>query len=136
MRFKYLITAVLLSSAGALGGCAQQVQDVRNAWSVATSASVSGTSVSIAVNAFDALEATALRYISLPLCGTGPAICRTQAATREIDRAIRAGRIPRNQLEAFLVANPGKLGPTGLYNALEAAVATLQGVLAKYNVES
>lgn len=119
-----------------LGGCAGFPANLENAWNTVTSASVPATSVVVSVNTFDALEATATNYLQLPLCKSGgPTVCRSAAATAQIIPAVRAGRVARNNLESFLTANPGKLGPSGLYNALAAAVSTLQGVMAQYGVE-
>lgn len=121
-----------------LSGCAAMQKvgaGIGNAWSVATGASVPASSVVITSNTLDALEATATNYLSLPLCGTAITACRNRAATRPIENAVRAARVARNNLEAFQRANPGQLGASGLYNALQSAVSTLQGVLAQYGVE-
>lgn len=130
--------ALMACAIGALslGGCAGFPQNIENAWNTITSASVPATSVVVSVNTFDALEATATNYLQLPLCKSGgPSVCRTTTATNAVIPAVRAGRVARNNLEQFLAANPGKLGPSGLYNALSSAVSTLQGVLAQYNIE-
>lgn len=115
----------------ALSGCA----DFRNAVSVLEGTAVSPAAVYIASNGFDAAEATATNYLTLPRCAvTSPALCRSPAATKQIIPAVRAGRKARDDLKAFLAANPGQLGPTGLYNALTAATGTLHGVFQIYNI--
>ena len=123
--------AVLLL-AGSLAGCAS----ISNTYDTLTGSAVSPMAVIIAGNAFDGVEATATNYLRLPNCLklTGP-ICRTTTATNAIIPAVRSGRAARNALESFMMANPGKLGPTGLYNALKAATATLQQVFAQYGVK-
>lgn len=127
---KILIAATLAMS---LAGCAT----VDKAWNAATGATVPATSVIVAVNTFDALEATATNYLRLAKCvNGGSVVCRNPTATAAIIPAVRSGRVARTNLEAFLAANPGQLGPSGLYNALQASVSTLQSVLAQYNVKS
>lgn len=126
---KLLIAAAMTL---ALSGCAE----LQNAWNAATGATVSPSIVIVAVNSFDALEATATNYLRLPKCNStnGP-ICRSSAATAQIIPAVRAGRIARNNLEAFLNSHPGALAPQGLYDALSSAVNTLQAVIAQYNIK-
>lgn len=118
-----------LSFAVALSGCAQLKAD----YDAITGATVSPTAVIVAGNSFDAAEATATNYLRLPKCGTFP--CRSAQATKAIIPAIRSGRLARNNLEAFLVANPGALGPAGLYSALRTATDTLQQIFAQYNIK-
>lgn len=114
-----------------LGACAE----LQNAYNVVTGAQVSPAVVSVAVNTFDALEATATNYLRLARCnGANGPICRDPSATKAIVPAIRAGRVARNNLEQFMKDNPGALGPSGLYNALQTASATLQGIYAQYNI--
>ena len=109
----------------ALGGCAQLT--------ALTSSTVSTESVGIAVNGFDALEATATNYLRLRRCtGTNGPVCRDPAATAEIIPAVRAGRVARNNIEQFLKDHPGQLGTTGLYDALTAASSTLGAIITKY----
>lgn len=112
-------------------GCA----NFQNAYDLFTGASVSPASVYVARNAFDVAEATATNYLQLQKCvAAGPAICRSPAATRQIIPAVRAGRKARDDLKTFAAANPGVLGPTGLYNALVAATNTLQAIYLQYGV--
>ena len=127
---KRIIGIALL--AFSISGCAQ----VSNVYDQLTGSVVSPTAVIIAANAFDGVEATATNYLRLPNClKLTTAICRTTTATNAIIPAIRSGRAARNALEQFMVANPGKLGPTGLYNALRAATETLQQVFIQYGVK-
>src|SRR5665647_934483 len=107
---KILISLTVVLS---LAGCAKLTAD----YNAITGATVSPTAVIVAANAFDAVEATATNYLTLKKCSatTGP-VCRNVAATKVIIPAVRSGRTARNNLEAFMQANPGVLGPTGLYN--------------------
>lgn len=121
-----------LAIVGSLAGCARLTTD----YNILTGATVSTTAVIVAANAFDAVEATATNYLRLKKCSatTGP-VCRNVAATAAIIPAIRSGRTARNNLEAFMQANPGVLGPTGLYNALQTATSTLEQVFAQYQIK-
>jgi len=121
-----------LTLALAISGCAQ----LTNGYNALTGAVVSPTAVIIAANAFDGVEATATNYLRLAKCtATTTVICRSSAATKVIIPAVRSGRTARNNLEAFMVANPGALGPTGLYNALVTATATLQQTFAQFGIQ-
>jgi len=114
-----------------LAGCTS----FQNAYNVLTGAQVSPAVVTVAVNTFDALEATATNYLKLAKCnGKNGPVCRDPGATAIIIPAIRAGRVARTNLETFMVQNPGQLGPSGLYNALQAASSTLQGIYAQYHI--
>lgn len=48
--------------------------------------------------------------------------------------AIRSGRAARNNLEQFMVNNPGKLGNQGLYDALQTSIATLKQAFSIYGI--
>ena len=121
-----------LTLALALTGCA----NLQNAWNTLTTAQVTTTQVSVAGNTFDALEATATRYLQLSRCsGTNGPICRDPAVTKKVISAVRAGRVARNNLEQFFTDHPGQLGPQGLYDALQASITTLQSVITTYNIK-
>ena len=126
---KLLISfAVVLS----LAGCAS----LQSAYDTLNGTTVSPTAVYVAANAFDAVEVTATNYLKLKKCSatSGP-VCRSPTATAQIIPAVRAGRVARTNLEAFMAQNPGALGPVGLYNALTTATSTLQAIVAQYNVK-
>jgi len=126
---KRIILAAAL--AFSLTACTQ----VQNVWDTVTSASVTPTTVIVAANTFDALEATATNYLRLPKCtGSNGPVCRDKAATAQIIPAVRAGRVARTNLEQFFKDHPGQLGPKGLYDALTAAISTLQSVFAQYQI--
>jgi hypothetical protein len=135
---RLLKLAAVIAVADALSGCATVgllQRDVDTAWQVATSAKVSPTAVILAANAFDALEASATNYLRLPKCSTvATSICRDPGATRAMIPAVRAGRIARNNLEAFLRTHPGELGPQGLYDALASAARSIQAIYGQYQL--
>jgi hypothetical protein len=109
-----------------LGGCTDPFSTIEAAFGVATG-NVPASSVYVAANSFDVAQSSAKVYISLPLCTTGgPVACRTQAATLAVDKAVRSGRSLRNQLEAYVNANPGATVPVSNYNALLATITTIQ----------
>lgn len=125
-RFFILIPLLLLVS-----GCAGLQKD----WGIITGSTVSPQAVVVAGNAFNALEGTATSYLSFCKANKALPACAGYVAVRKkIIPAVRSGRVARNNLEAFLVANPGQLGPSGLYNALIAAVNTLQQIASQYSV--
>ena len=126
---KILIVAALGLS---LTACAS----LQNTWNTLTSAQVTVTTVAVAGNTFDALEATATGYLRLPKCsGTNGPACRDPGVTAKIIPAVRAGRVARNNLEQFFTDHPGQLGPQGLYDALQASITTLQSVISTYNIK-
>jgi hypothetical protein len=114
-----------------LAGCATLQQD----YAIITGATVSPAAVIVAGNAFDAIEATATNYLTFCKANRTVAGCASYVTARKaILPAVRSGRVARNNLENFLTANPGQLGPSGLYNALVTAINTLQGVATQYNI--
>lgn len=134
MRKLFAIAA--LTIAVTLGGCATQFgQKVEGVVSAITGATVSPQAVIVASNVFDGLERTATNYLRLTRCnGTNGPICRDPNATKTLIPAIRSGRVARNNLQQFMTDHPGQLGPSGLYDALQASITTLQNVFAQYNV--
>ena len=117
-----------LGLALALSGCTL-FQDLQKLGSV----TVNPTAVTIAVNVFDGVEATATNYLRLPRCATdGPVACRDPNASRQIITAIRSGRVARNNLEQFLAGHQTALGSQGAYDAIQAATNTLQAILGQY----
>lgn len=124
--------ALVLVAFLTLAGCANW----QNAWNILTTAQVSPQVVLVAGNTFDGLEAIATRYLKLPKCtATNKPVCRDPVATSKIIPAVRAGRVARNNLEQFFADHPDQLGPTGAYDALQAAISTLQSVFSQYNVQ-
>jgi hypothetical protein len=127
MRKLLLIGALALG----LAGCA----NIQNAYETITGARVSPQSVYVAMNVFDGLERTATNY--LVLCHKSPSnpVCAKKAEV-DIAASVRAGRIARNNLKAFMVNHPDALGAGGLYDAFKAASDTLQQAIQQYGVQS
>ena len=126
----------LLLLAPLLGACATPfAQNLQNIYTAATGATVPPGAVIIAGNSFDAVEQTATNYVVFCTGHRSNLACANFiAARKKIAPAVRSGRAARNNLEAFMKANPGALGPAGLYNTLQAAVQTLQDVITQYNI--
>lgn len=129
-HLKFLVIPLLALS---LAGCA----NLRNAYDVLTHASVSPTAVIVAANAFDAVQNTATNYLQWTKCtGKNGPICRDPKVTVTIIKAVRSGRVARNNLEQFLQDHPGQLGPQGDYDALIAATNTLKEIITTYHIGS
>ena len=134
---KKLLAIVLLSVS--LGGCATPFfQKLEGVASAITGATVSPAAIIVLASSYDALEATAKNYINPALnkrCnGTNGPICRDPGATVEINKAIRSGRVARNNAKQFLRDHPGQLGTQGLYDALQTSVDTLKKIFANYSI--
>lgn len=113
---KKLIIAI--GFALALAGCATL--------KILTGDVVPPRAVYIAINAFDAVEVTATNYLRLPLCGTGPTVCRDPQKSASIVTWVRAGRADRNTLKSGLRSNPkGNLSIVNVYNDLRNVTAQL-----------
>lgn len=119
------IAALFLAASLSLGGCAK----LTAALDYATSASVSPTGVYIASNTFLGLEASAKNYLRLASCAKSAPPCRDPVTTPSVIDAVHKGRAARDNLEAFLDSHPGALGIQGDYDALNAAIATLQQIV-------
>jgi hypothetical protein len=128
-----MIRKIIIACAVALslGGCAE-FQKLQNGFALVTGPIVTPQQVVIAINAFDAVEATATNYLHLPRCPSA-SICRDPAITAKLVPAIRAGRADRNTLKAALRANPGQnLSLANVYNDLGSTTSLIVS-LAKSN---
>jgi hypothetical protein len=133
MRKLFAITALALGLA--LGGCSTPFgQKISGVYSAITGATVDAKSVIVASNIFDGLERTATNYLTLKKCNGSTPVCRDPGATKAIIPAIRSGRVARNNLQQFMKDHPGQLGPSGLYDALQASIGTLQSTFTQYNI--
>lgn len=122
--------AAALAFAVSVAGCAT-FDKLETAFQTVTGKVVSPQAVVVAINAFDAAESLATSYVRLPVCGTGPVICRTQVITAKVVTFVRAGRADRNQLKAALRLNPGaNLSLVDVYNDLGSTTAALSAALA------
>ena len=123
------LAAILLLTLS-LGGCTA----ISNAWTIATGASVTPQEAVIAANAYDAVAQTAKNYLLLPLCSsTQSKLCRTQANSVALYKAILIGRSARNALVAA-INTTGTPIAISLYSAVQAQTATLQQITSAYNL--
>lgn len=129
------VTALLLGLA--LGGCAPQLQQLKNDFNALTGAVISPTVTIVTAESFDAAEATATLYVGLPRCnGKNGPLCSQYIIVKPMRDAVRSGRVARNNLKQFLRDHPGQLGPSGLYDALTAAAGTLESIITTNNIRS
>lgn len=127
---KLLIILLSLS----LAGCAS-LERLKQTVEAVGEFTVSPEAVIIASNTFDALEITATNYLKLKSCRKIPSnICRDPTATALIIPAIRSGRVARNDLQQFLAEHPNQLGPSGGFDALNASISTIKGILSQYKI--
>ena len=132
--FSRLAVAAVLAIS--LAGCAGTLDKIDSFVSSATSvvnSAVTPKDVVIAASAYD-VAVTATNYQRLRRCnGSNGPVCRDPALRKKIDAAVYAGRAARNNLKAYLRANPGittvRLAD---YDTLVAATKTLQDATAAY----
>ena len=133
--FSRLAVAAVLAIS--LAGCAGTLDKIDSFVSSATSvvnSAVTPKDVVIAASAYDVVAVTATNYQRLRRCnGSNGPVCRDPALRKKIDAAVYAGRAARNNLKAYLRANPGittvRLAD---YDTLVAATKTLQDATAAY----
>jgi hypothetical protein len=118
---KYLAAALVLGSL-ALGGCASELQKLHTVYSIVTETTVSPSTIIVAANSFDALEATATQYLTYCKANLSTSACSADNR-RAVIKAVRAGRAARNQLETYVTSNTA--APSAIYNTLVAAINTL-----------
>lgn len=117
-----------------LSGCAS-LERLKQTAEAVGEFTVSPEAVIIASNSFDALEITATNYLKLKSCRKiTSSVCRNPTATALIIPAVRSGRVARNNLQQFLAEHPNQLGPSGGFDALNASIATIKGVLTQYKI--
>lgn len=112
--------------------------------STAAASEVSSKAVLVAAGVFDGVEVTAKSYLRLRPCSDATVpVCRQPAATMPIINAIHAGRIARKAALKFLKEHPCPkdkpdcpIGAGGVYDALQAAIATGQQIFAEYQVNA
>lgn len=118
-----------------LSGCAalqNLTNDVKTAYQVVTTSAVTPTQADVAINVFDGVKKTTTNYLRLPICGKLP--CRQSAATIPIKKAISAGTLARNDIKAFLRANPGANLNIQSVSDLQNATSALQAIIKAYNI--
>lgn len=141
---KLLLAAVL---GLCVAGCAQQIAEIKQAYTAVTSAKVDYRYAQLAVVAFNSLEKDGAIYLNLPTCKTnGPVLCHDRAATVQIYAAFKAGRVARDNLVGYMRANPCVPDSSGavtcplipqtqsVYSALQSAISTLKAIYDQYHV--
>ena len=119
-----IVAAITLM--GTLSGCA--------AISTLTTATVSPTQVSVAINGFIAAEATAKNYILLPTCPQAAPVCKTAQGVKNIDIAVRSARKASTAITNYAISNGAAAPvPVSLFDALTTSVTSLNSALTQYN---
>jgi len=129
------IAAALLAVGLLMSGC-ESVQIFKQTWDAAKSIVVNKKAVIVAVQSFNAVEATATVYIRQKHCPPGiqKPTCMSPPIREQLVVAMNAGRGPRDSLLDFVEAHPDEIGDQGLYDALKAATASLKNILAAYKI--
>lgn len=128
--FKKLASAAALALA--LSGCST----VTTLYGELSATTIPPQTALIAVSSFEAIETIAGVYGHLPPCGSAGAtvVCKDAVVSSKIVPAMVSGRIARNTIKSLLRANGGAGIPVATYSTLQAAVTTLQGIYATYNI--
>jgi hypothetical protein len=121
-----------------LGGCAGELAKIKttftNVVGVISNVKINSKAAYIAINVFNGTERTVTNYLKFPPCNGSIPVCRVSGAADALDEPFNAGISARNDMRAWMKANPGSLADAGLYNALIAATNSLQKVMAIYNI--
>lgn len=134
-RIAGLLVVVALVSSGCSTPFGERLNAAVSLVTSASAATVDPKVVIVAAQTFDAMEVTAKNYLKLRRCnGSNGPVCRSPAATRPLIAAVHSGRTARKNALAFLKAHPGQLGPSGLYDALNASIGTMQEIFRNYNI--
>jgi hypothetical protein len=134
MRKIIIAVTMALSLAGCATPFGTRIQSAFSIVSSASAATVDPKAIVIAANLSLALQSTGKNYLRLKRCPVNAPICRDPAATPQIINAVIAMRKARNAAQTFIMTHPGQLGPSGLYDGLNAAIATTQDIFTRYNV--
>lgn len=129
-----LARAVLaFTLAFSVAGCADQMEKLRQVYSVVTSATASQKAILVEIQTFDAIKISATGWLRLRRCdGTNGPICRDPSKMAAVDSAIQEGTRARNDLKAWLRRNPEGLGPQEPYDKLVAATTAIERVISVY----
>lgn len=132
---RFGIIAAVLAAAVLLSGC-ESVQIFRQTWEAAKSIVVNKKAVIVAVQSFNAAEASATAYIRQKHCPPGiqKPTCMSPPIREQLVIAMTAGRPARDALLDFVEAHPNEIGDQGLYDALKAATASLKNIFAVYKI--
>lgn len=143
---RYARLAALAMVGMLLAGCSTPFGErMQAAFSIITSASAAQVDSKIIIasaQSFDALQVAGKRYLLLPSCRNAPTVvCRDPRATRPLINAMRSGRKARVAAVKFVADHPcpvGQiscpLGASGIYDALQVSISTLQSIFANYSI--
>ena len=132
------LIALAIAASLTFAGCAQLNNlkvDAENIISAVSSTTVTPNDAYIAINVYDGVEATATNYNRWPRCtgSNGPA-CRDATVRAQIKKVVIAGRTARNDLKAYLRANPGANITIQSFDDLKAATSELQNIINVYKI--
>lgn len=118
--------ALMLGGCGAGGGQFNPITSIENIYGAATGSAVTPQAVYDLSNAFDVAVGMAKGYDMLPLCGTQKGYaCRQMPIVKQVDSLVRQGIIVRDEMIAYVLANPGKLSPVSNYNTLKTLISAI-----------
>ena len=121
MKHIFLIFTLSL----ALAGCADQMEKLRQVYTVATTTTVPAEVVRPAANTFDILKGTAANFASFCIKNNFAPVGCDVDTRRKISTFVREGTKARVELRASLAT--GQPALSTVYNLLVAAVTGLQG---------
>lgn len=127
MLKKLSIIASIFFVASTLAGCAA-FEAVSGSYATPQQIQTADSGINVAV-------ASATTYQELPLCGaptTTSVVCRTDAASAQLNKDVIAVVIARRNMKKLLRANGGGNVPIADYNTFKAAVDTIQSDVALY----
>jgi len=110
-----------------LAGCAQfqtAIDDIKGAYTMVTTATVTAGQAGIVANAYDALKVTATNYGNYCITQKFPQPLCSAANRRAVIRGVNAGTAARAAVEAAVATNQPVTG--AIYNALVSAVQALR----------
>ena len=136
----FAVVAALLVVAGPLGGCAKEWQEtkdfVSNAADVVGGVKIKSKTAYVAINVFNAVEASVTVALRQPLCPKQQPLCRPLGFAAAVEQPFETGIAARNAMREWMKANPGTVADAGLYNSLVAATAAMKKVMAAYNINT
>lgn len=136
---RFGILAAVFAATVFLAGCAglqEKLQVFQQTFQAAKTITINRTAVTVAVSGFRAAERTATVYIRQKHCPVGiqKPTCMSPAIREQLVPAINQGNDAVNRLLDVWEAHPDELGTAGLYDAVNAATATLKGIFATYKI--
>jgi len=140
-HLRIAVTLLAILAVGPLaGGCAtfdKFETSVKNFVGAVANTKVNSRDVYIAINVFNGAERSVTNVLRLQPCVTGgSSLCRPLGFAAAVEAPFNSGITARNDLRAFMKANPGTLGDAGLYNTLTSATATLQKIMDQYGIKN